>query len=212
MFEPLSAEAIRVLGVLIEKELATPDYYPMTVNAVRNGCNQKSNRDPVVAFEVSEVTDALAELTRRHLVGRASGAGSRAAKYRHALAEQLHLNREQRAALATLMLRGPQTPGEIRSRSERMASMTAIEDTVAVLMTLMHLDEPLVTELPLQPGRKEARFTHRLGQLQLDESDSATAPSNAVAAPTSLRSELEVLRDRVDALESQFARFRSQFE
>ena len=212
MFEPLSSEAARVLGVLLEKELTTPDYYPMTVNAIKTGCNQKSNREPVVRFESSEVTDALSELSRRHLVGRASGAGSRAAKYRHAVAEQLRLNREQRAVLATLLLRGPQTPGEIRSRSERMAALPSLEDAVAVLEALAGLEQPLATVLPLQPGRKEARFAHLLGENDPAGNTTLEGSDRAVAPPSSIRSELQELRKRIEELEAQFTRFRSEFE
>ena len=212
MFEPLSSEAVRVLGVLLEKELTTPDNYPMTVNAIKTGCNQKSNREPVVQFESSEVTDALSELSRRHLVGRASGAGSRASKYRHAVAEQLRLNREQRAVLATLLLRGPQTPGEIRARSERMAALPSLEDAVAVLEMLAGLDQPLAAVLPVQPGRKEARFTHLLGEHEPAGSMALERTDHTVAPPTSIRSELQELRQRIEELEKQFTRFRSEFE
>ncbi|NNF04020.1 MAG: YceH family protein [Rhodothermales bacterium] len=212
--EPLSAEAVRVLGVLIEKELSTPDYYPLTLNSLTNGCNQKSNRDPVVSYEESEVLDALDELTRRRLVGRASVAGSRAIKYRHAIAEQMQLDQKQRAALATLLLRGPQTIGEVRSHTGRMAEFADLDDTADTLRSLRDMDPPMVVQLPVQPGKKEARIAHLMaGDIDVDALEAESAAAAVTAAPqSSIRQELDELRERVDALEEELRRFTSQFE
>lgn len=211
--EPLSAEAVRVLGVLIEKELSTPDYYPMTLNALTNGCNQKSNRDPVVAYEESEILDALDELMQRRLAGRASVAGSRTIKYRHATAEQMHLHEKQRAALATLLLRGPQTIGEVRSHTGRMAEFTDLDDTADTLRELRDMEPPLVVQLPVQPGKKEARIAHLMaGEIDLEALESEAAATTPTTPQSSIRQELDELRERVDELEAELRRFKSQFE
>lgn len=223
MTDQFSPEAIRVLGVLMEKELATPDYYPMTLNALKNGCNQKSSRDPVVSYGDGEVESAVTELKRGHLVGRASGAGSRTAKYRHAMAEHLRVNREERAILSVLMLRGPQTPGELRARTERLTHFDDLEAVASVLSALGKREEPMVIELPLQPGRKEARWAHTFAALPLEVSAEPDQPSASSdvgsgvadagsASPRSLRDEVAALRDRVGRLESEFAQFKKQFE
>lgn len=211
--EPLTAEAVRVLGVLIEKELSTPDYYPMTPNALTNGCNQKSNRDPVVSYEESEVLDAIDELMKRRLAGRASVAGSRTIKYRHAVAEQLHLDEKQRAALATLLLRGPQTIGEVRSHTGRMAEFTDLDDTADTLRSLRDMDPPLVVQLPVQPGKKEARIAHLMaGEIDIEALEEEMASAGPAAPQTSIRQELDELRERVEALEEELRRFKAQFE
>lgn len=211
--EPLSAEAVRVLGVLIEKELSTPDYYPMTLNALMNGCNQKSNRDPVVAYEESEVLDALDELMRRRMAGRASVAGSRTIKYRHALAEQMQLDEKQRAALATLLLRGPQTIGEVRSHTGRMAEFTDLDDAADTLRFLRDMDPALVVQLPVQPGKKEARIAHLMaGEIDLEALEDEAASAVSAAPQSSIRQELDELRERVDELEEELRRFKAQFE
>ena len=209
----LSAEAVRVLGVLIEKELSTPDYYPMTLNALTNGCNQKSNRDPVVAYEESEVLDALDELMKRRLAGRASVAGSRTIKYRHAVAEQMNLDEKQRAALATLLLRGPQTIGEVRSHTGRMAEFSDLDDAADTLRSLRDMEPPLVVQLPVQPGKKEARIAHLMaGEIDIEALEEEAAAAAPTQPQSSIRQELDELRERVDELEAELRRFKSQFE
>jgi len=141
MIEPLSFQAVRVLGVLMEKELSTPDYYPMTLNALVAGCNQKSSRDPVVEYGETTVMEALDELVKRRLAGHASVAGSRAEKYRHAAQQALGLDERSMAVLASLMLRGPETIGELRSRTSRMASFDSMEEVEAVIAALSERDE-----------------------------------------------------------------------
>lgn len=214
MHEPLSPEAIRVLGVLIEKELSTPEYYPMTLNSLTNGCNQKSNRDPVVAYQESEVRYAIEELEKRRLIGHVSGAGSRTEKFRHAVVENLGLTEKERAALAVLLLRGPQTIGEIKSRTGRTADFDSLDATADVLRALRDREEPLVAQLPLQPGKKEARIMHLLaGEIDLEALEAeAGAQTHHSAAGSSLSEEIEDLKSRLAALEQAFERFRSQFE
>lgn len=213
MSEPLSPEAIRVLGVLIEKELSTPEYYPLTLNALTNGCNQKSNRDPVVAYQESEVRYALEELQKRRLVGHASGAGARAEKFRHAMAEQVGLDERERAVLATLLLRGPQTIGEIRVHTGRMAEFASLDDAAATVRALQDREEPLVVQLPVQPGKKEARMAHLLaGPIDLEALEAESAAALPPASGSSLSEELADIKARLSDLEEAFARFRAQFE
>ncbi len=207
-----------MLGVLIEKELTTPDYYPMTLNALTAGCNQKSNRDPVVQYGTDEVASALKELGKAHLIGRSSGAGSRTIKYRHAVAEHLRLTREQRALLACLMLRGPQSIGELRTRTTRMVNLPDLTAAREVVEALIERDPPLVSILPVQPGRKEARLSHLMGSVPPTHSAQTVAspegePAASVAVrPTDLRSEVEDLKDRLEKLERAFDKFRHQFD
>ena len=206
----LSPDAIRVLGVLIEKEYSTPEYYPMTLNALVNGCNQKSNRDPVVAFSQSEVRTALDELIRLRLGGHASIAGSRAEKFRHAAAQHWTLEAPSLAILASLMLRGAQTVGELRTHTARMASFDSIDQVAELLAEMMEREEPLVTSVGRRPGQKGERFAHLLSgePATEDESDaSVSAPSGEASS-----SEMQDLRDRITQLEQEFEAFKRQFE
>jgi uncharacterized protein len=162
----LSDAEIRVLGCLLEKQRTTPDAYPLSLNALRLACNQSTNRDPVVDYDEAIIGDALHRLERRGLVRMASGAGSRAIKYRHLLAERLPLHPGEQAVLCVLMLRGPQTPGELKQRGERMhafAQLAEVHDTLARL-----IERGLVQRLPRRPGRKEERYAQLL---QGDEGD-----------------------------------------
>ena len=210
-FTPLSPIAIRVLGVLIEKELSTPEYYPMTLNALTNGCNQKSNRDPVMALQESEVQEALDELYHEKLAGHASVAGSRSTKFRHATAEHWGLDQKQRAALACLLLRGPQTIGEIKGRTSRLAEFEDLDDTADTLRSLRDFEPSLLVQLPVQPGKKEARMMHLLsGAIDVE---ALTASEALLPTPKSdLRQELEDVKERLAKLEDEFRTFRSQFE
>ncbi len=214
MIEPLSPEAIRVVGVLIEKELSTPDYYPMTLNSLTNGCNQKSNRDPVVAYQESEVRYGIEELEKRRLIGHVSEAGARTEKFRHAVAENMGLTMEERAVLAVLLLRGPQTIGEIKSRTGRTADFSSLDATADVLRALRDREEPLVVQLPLQPGKKEARIMHLLaGEIDLEALEAeAAAQTHHAASGSSLSEEIDDLKSRLTALEEAFDTFRAQFE
>ncbi|MPY92034.1 MAG: DUF480 domain-containing protein [Acidimicrobiia bacterium] len=157
----LSAEEVRVLGCLVEKERTTPDQYPLTTNALRSACNQKTNRDPVVDYLERTVDAAMLSLRDRHLARTVVG-GGRAAKHRHVLGEAWGLDDGEVAVLAVLALRGPQTPGELRGRSERMTPFATPEDVVAVLDALAARDEPLVVQLGRRAGQKETRWAHLL--------------------------------------------------
>lgn len=215
MLEPLphliDAEA-RVLGVLIEKALSTPDIYPLTVNSLVAGCNQKSNRDPVMDFGEDDVLATLDALRRKQLVAEQSGMGSRVTKYRHLTGGQYDLSLRQLAVVAELLLRGPQTAGELRTRTTRMHAFEALEDVQAELNELAGRAQPIVYELPPQPGRREVRFAHAFQPVP--ESDATPTPARAApSTPVSaLTDEVEALKARVAELEAAFARFRQQFE
>ena len=156
-----TAEA-RVLGALMEKEVTTPDYYPMSLNALVNACNQRSNREPVMELDEEIVRQALHGLEDRHLAGRARSADGRVAKYEHWVGEVFNFSRAESALVCVLLLRGPQTPGELRGRTERMHRFDEIADVLAGLEKLMQREPALAAVLPRQPGTKESRFAHLL--------------------------------------------------
>jgi len=160
--EPISftAAEARVLGALIEKEVTTPDYYPLSLNALINACNQRSNREPVMDLDEEEVRQALHSLEDKRLAGRARSADGRVAKYEHWLGEAFNFSRAETALLCVLLLRGPQTPGELRGRTERLHLFDEIGEVLAGLQKLMERVPPLAAVLPRQPGTKEARYMH----------------------------------------------------
>lgn len=210
---------VRVLGCLVEKELATPEYYPLTLNALTAACNQKSNRDPVLTLEEADVVRALDSLRMKGLA-RQSAEGVRAAKYCHCLAEKFLLEPPELAVLAELLVRGPQTVGELRTRAERMrpfADLAAVEE---VLRLLMERDEPLVARLPRQPGRKEQRHAHLFAGMPETESEEYAAPPEGARLQVraddervaKLEEEVAALRAEVGELRRLMEEFRSQFE
>src|SRR5215467_4442629 len=151
---------VRVLGSLIEKDITTPDYYPLSLNALVNACNQKNNRDPVMTLDEAAVREALSTLQEKRLAGPAGGADSRVTKYEHRLQEVFNFDRREIAVVCVLLLRGPQTPGELRGRTDRMYHFEALEDVVSTLDRLAHREPPLSAVLPRQPGTKESRYMH----------------------------------------------------
>ena len=213
----------RVLGSLIEKDVTTPDYYPLSLNALVNACNQKNNRDPVMNLDEEVVRQALATLQEKRLAGPTSSADSRVTKYEHRLQEAFNFTRGETALLCVLLLRGPQTQGELRGRTERMHRFEDLTEVQSSLQRLMQRDPPLVRVLPRQPGTKESRYKHLLAG-DPDEADVgganagvARAPSPAsVPADTSriarLENEVADLGREVADLKQQFADFRKQFE
>lgn len=204
----LTFEEIRVLGALAEKELATPEYYPMTLNGLIAACNQKTGRDPVTEFDDETVQVALDGLYRKRLVGQVTGSGSRAVKYRHTLAETLQLDRPRRAVLGLLLLRGPQTSGELRGRSGRMFEFESVDSVEAVLTDLSGREEPLAIQLDRRPGQKEARFAHLFAGIP-EPGEDLPAPVDRAGR---LESEIEALRTELAALRSEFEAFKATFE
>jgi len=208
----------RVLASLIEKEITTPDYYPLSLNALINACNQKSNREPVMTLDESAVRQALDSLDEKRLAGQTSTADSRVPKYAHRLQEAFNFDRRETAVLCVLLLRGPQTPGELRGRSERMYKFDDLGVVESALHRLMEREPPLVKKLARQPGTKESRYAHLLaGEV---EEWSAPAEAQPVATPGSqneeriayLETEVQSLRKEVADLRQQFENFRKQFE
>jgi uncharacterized protein len=221
MHESLSAAAVRVLGALLEKSMSTPENYPMTLNALRNACNQKSNRDPVVTFSETDVVTALDELQHAGLTGHVSGGGSRAMKYRHALAEKWHMSAEQCAVLSCLFVRGAQTIGEIKGRTGRLFSFNSLSDVDGTLTSLREREPPLVSEVARRPGQKEVRYTHLLaGGVISSEATPSASTTYELSAPSDpfpingedLRAELDELHAEVSRLRKDFEMFREQFD
>jgi uncharacterized protein YceH (UPF0502 family) len=208
----------RVLGSLVEKEITTPDYYPLSLNALVNACNQRSNRDPVMNLDEEDVRQALDSLSRQGLAGARSGAESRVTKYEHRLPETFNFDRRETAVLCVLLLRGPQTPGELRGRTERMHRFSDLDEVQSALHRLKERQPPLVKVLPRQPGTKESRYAHLFcGEPEGWESPAGPAAA-AVAGPEAeeriakVEAEVESLRGEVAELKQQFAEFRRQFE
>jgi uncharacterized protein len=208
----------RVLGSLIEKDITTPDYYPLSLNALVNACNQKNNRDPLMTLDEAVVREALATLQEKRMAGPVSGADSRVTKFEHRLQEVFNFDRREIAIVCVLLLRGPQTPGELRSRTDRMYRFEALDDIVATLDRLAQRQPPLARVLPRQPGTKESRYTH-LFSGEPPEADVAQAPSPAYATsvPASdrlktLEEEVARLRQDLSEVQQQLAAFRKQFE
>ena len=203
----LSPIEARIVGALIEKALTTPEYYPLTLNALIAACNQKNNRAPLMALDERTLQNGLYSLQEKRLAECFSGATSRTVKYRERLIAEFELDPAERALLCELLLRGPQTPGELRSRAARMHPFASLDEVMAALRRLaVREDGALVTELPRQPGHKEARFAHLLGDSPpaLDEPGAAgftPAPTPQPSAP----SRLDALESRVAALETKLA-------
>ena len=215
----LNATEVRVLGSLIEKELTTPEYYPLSLNALVNACNQKSNRDPVMGLEESEVLKALDSLRFKQFA-LLSGSGGRVAKYRHALVEKFRFSPAELALLCELLVRGPQTVGELRTRGERMHQFSDLPEVEAVLEELMERTPAIVTRLPRQPGRKEPRFCHLFaGEPDLSAGEEPSDPGSQRVRGAAdngqldrLEEELAALRQEVAELRQTVAEFKKSFE
>ena len=209
-----------MLGSLVEKQVTTPDYYPLTMNALVHACNQISNRDPVVQYDERQVSEAVDSLRLKNLVYIFYGAESRVPKYKHMMREVLSLSPSELAALCVLMLRGAQTVGEVRGRTGRLYEFADLREVETTLEGLVQRDEPLITKLPRQAGRKEARYAHLLsGQPVVDEEPEGQPAS---AAPRTragdservarLEAEVERLSGELAEMRRQFEEFRKQFE
>jgi uncharacterized protein YceH (UPF0502 family) len=208
----------RALGALIEKEITTPDYYPLSLNALVNACNQKNNREPVMNVDETGVREALERLQEHLLAGPARGADSRVSKYEHRLQEVFNLSRAETAVLCVLLLRGPQTPGELRGRTERMYRFEHLDDVQSALQRLSERDPPLARMLPRQPGTKESRYVHLLsGDVEdaipaIQHRPRSLAASDDADRFTRLEEELAHLRSDIAEIKEQLAQFRRQFE
>jgi len=213
----LNAAEARVLGALIEKDITTPDYYPLSLNALINACNQKNNREPVTNFDEETVRLALRNLSDKQLAGMARGADGRVAKYEHHLQEVYNFTRPETAILCVLLLRGPQTPGELRGRTERMHRFEHLEDVLSGLQQLMRRDPPLAKALGRRPGTKEIRYAHLLsGDVEAWEPSAESAghadDSGSAERIAQLEEQVAALRGEVAELKQQMAEFRKQFE
>jgi uncharacterized protein len=217
----LSEVEMRVLGALVEKEATTPEYYPLSLNALVNACNQKSNREPVMSLDEESVRHALRSLSDQALV-RSAGGDSRVAKFEHRLNELYNFHRHEIALLCVLLLRGPQTPGELRTRAERMYAFEDLDGVHSALNLLMRREPPLVKVLPRQAGTKEARYMHLLGggaapPLPTNDDRIFGAPAGNSASANAeriaqLEEEVNVLRRELETLREQFASFQKQFQ
>lgn len=210
----LTAAEARVLGAMIEKEITTPDYYPLSLNALGNACNQRSNREPVMNLDEDDLRQALHGLERKQLAGRARSSNGRVTKYEHWLGEAFNFSRAETALMCVLLLRGPQTPGELRGRTERLHSFDEITDVLAGLQKLMERTPPLAALLPRQPGTKESRYAHLLcGPVESIAVPTASAVETAATNPaheeriaqleasvTELRQQVAELAERLERL------------
>ena len=203
----------RVLGSLIEKQVTTPEYYPLTLNALTLACNQKNNRYPVTAYAENQVADAVESLREKNLAYVFYGSTSRVPKYKHVVPEVMHLNYAEVALMCVLMLRGAQTLGELRGNASRLHEFASLEEVEQTLNGLVSRDpEPLVARLPRQPGQKEGRFAHLLsGEIDL-EAVPAASPAAAAPRRSNLEQKVEELAAEIESLKAQFEEFKKQFE
>ena len=210
----------RVLGCLIEKAFTTPDYYPLTLNALTNACNQKSNRNPVMSLEETSVVRGLDDLRKKGLSEKILKADSRVPKYQHLFMSKFNLSRSQTAVLCELMLRGPQTGGEIRNRADRMSKFQDLDEVEKILSGLMEGDVPMAVKFPRQPGQKERRYMHLLsGEPEIKEHEQPAGDESATIKVRAenerirkLEDELALLRNEFDELKRAFTDLKSQFE
>lgn len=212
----------RLLGALIEKDITTPDYYPLSLNALVNACNQKNNRDPVMTLDEAGVRQALATLQEKRMAGPASGVDSRVPKFEHRLQEVFNFDRREVAVVCVLLLRGPQTPGELRGRTDRMYRFEGLDDVVSTLDRLAQRELPLVCMMQRQPGTKESRYMHlfsgehdpalveRASSPTIEASGNST--SRAADRVARLEDDVSQLRRELAEIRQQLAEFRKQFE
>ena len=216
----MNAIEVRVVGSLVEKQMATPEYYPLTLNALVNACNQLTGREPVVSYDERTVARALESLREKQLVWQVATAGGRVPKYEHRLSEKFKLAEQETAVLAVLMLRGPQTVGEIKGRTGRMYEFAELGEVEMTLESLATAEPPLIIKLPRQPGTKESRYAHLLaGEVHVEEQPAAPRAEAAVLDVraenerlANLESEVADLRQQLADLQQQFLDFKRQFD
>jgi uncharacterized protein YceH (UPF0502 family) len=206
----LTSAQARVLGALVEKEAATPEYYPLSLNALRNACNQRSNREPVMDLDEEAVRQALHGLEDLRLAGRVRSAEGRVAKYEHWLGEAFNFSRAETALVCVLLLRGPQTPGELRGRTERLHRFEEIGEVLAALQKLMERTPPLAAVLPRQPGTKESRYAHLLSGDIESFSAAAAEPAFARREAGQIAEQDAAHEERIAQLEATVAELRQE--
>lgn len=218
MLDPLTEVEARVVGSLVEKQLTTPEYYPLTMNALVAACNQKSNRDPVMSLDETAIMAAVDSLRDKNLVYLFYGSGSRTVKYKHMLPSVYDLDAAGVAISAVLMLRGPQTIGELRERTGRLHEFAGLGEVQETLDALIRRDDPLVTKLERQPGQKEARYAHLLSG-EVHQESLAPSRERPTASPNTgnerienLEREVETLRNELSSFRAAFDEFRKQFD
>ena len=209
---------VRILSCLIEKEMTTPEYYPLSLNSLTNACNQKSNRNPIISCDETDVSQGLDRLQEMGLVRKTHTAGSRVSKYLHTVLDKFDLSRHEIAVLCELLLRGPQTLGEIRTHAERMSLFEGLEEVENTLQVLMDYDPALVIKLPREAGRKECRYMHLFsGSIPIEKTERvlsavpAAHQSTAQERLSRLEEETVRLRSELEVLKQSFAEFKSQF-
>lgn len=219
MLTLLSDIEVRVLGALVEKQVTTPEYYPLTLNSLTLACNQKNNRHPVTSYSENEVATALETLREKNLTYVFHGSTSRVPKYKHVMPEVMHLSPAETALMCALMLRGPQTAGELRGNASRLYEFSGLEEVEATMSGLIaHEPEPLVVRLPRQPGQKETRVAHLLAGPPSEEALSEPPPrvsssrQNDRERIESLEQSVNALTEEVQSLKQQFGEFKKQFE
>jgi uncharacterized protein YceH (UPF0502 family) len=207
----LSDIETRVLGSLIEKQVTTPEYYPLTLNALTLACNQKNNRHPVTSYSENQVADAVESLREKNLAYVFYGSTSRVPKYKHVMPEVMHLSHAEVSVMCVLMLRGAQTLGELRGNGGRLHEFSSLEEVEATLNGLISREpEPLVVRLPRQPGQKDGRFAHLLsGEVNVE---AVFEPERPVTRRAGLEERVEALAAEVEKLKAQFEEFKKQFE
>ncbi len=211
----LNDSEVRILACLIEKEMTTPEYYPLSLNSLTNACNQKSNRNPVVSYDETDVVRGLVSLQEKGLVRKTLTSGDRVSKYLHAILDRFDLSRQEMAILCELMLRGPQTVGEIRSHTERMSVFESLEEVENTLQGLAEHDPPLTLKMPRETGRKECRYMHLFSggieTLHDFSAEPAAIQMSSQEKIKKLEDEIVVLRSELEELKRAFAEFKSQF-
>lgn len=217
MPEILNETEARIVGALVEKQLTTPEYYPLTLNALVNACNQKNNREPVVAYDEKIVTDSLERLRDRNIVYVFYGSTSRVPKYKHMLPSIYELEPSEVAVICVMLLRGPQTLGELRTRTERLYEFGGLGEVQETLDGLARRDDPLVIKLPVLPGQKEARFGHLIsGPIDVEAFAAAQSTPHSRVGGSERIEKLEEavgeLQREVAELRETFAEFKKQFE
>ncbi len=218
MLTILTDVEVRVLGALVEKQVTTPEYYPLTINSLMLACNQKNNRNPVTAYSEEQVAQTVENLREKNLTYVFYGSTSRVPKYKHVMTEVLHLSQAQLALMCVLMLRGSQTVGELRERASRLHEFSSLEEVEATLNSLISREpETLVTRLPRQAGQKEIRFAHLLaGEVAHDSVTETPAPrrtsTQQIDRVAKLEEDVSVLKNQVGQLQQQFEDFKKQFE